>query len=115
MALRLVRTHRQALMIDPNWKCKRCGDCCRYVASEDEWIYATLNAEQRAIIEEQLEHTGQGCSALVEREGRQVCLGQYLFGLNGKPPGCSKFSHKCEMTAKIKGLKINRKANMAIQ
>ncbi len=95
-------------MRDKNWKCVRCGDCCRYVAAEDEWMYATLTEEQRKTIEEQLDLTNRGCKALVSRDGEWVCLSQYLFGLDAKPLGCSKFSHRCGMTAKVKELIENR-------
>ncbi len=91
-------------MIDKNWKCERCGDCCRYVAGENEWTYAALTEEQRETIEKEMESTERGCKALAMRENELVCLGQYLFGIKGKPPGCSKFTHRCGMTTKVKEL-----------
>ncbi len=95
-------------MIDPNWKCERCGDCCKYVAGKDEWTYATLTEKQKETIKKQLKFTDRGCEALAMRDDAWVCLNQYLFGVDAKPPGCSKFSHRCEMTAKVKELIKNR-------
>ncbi len=94
--------------MDREWECVRCGDCCRYVAGEDEWVYAELSEEQREVVEEQLDLANRGCKALVRREGEWVCLGQYLFGVGGKPPGCRKFVQRCGMTAKVKVLVESR-------
>ncbi|MCP5006515.1 MAG: hypothetical protein GY941_21635 [Planctomycetes bacterium] len=96
-------------MIDKNWKCTRCGDCCRYIASEDEWTYALITDEQKKLIEAELEPTENGCQALVKRDGKWACLGQYLFGIEGKPVGCNEYTHRCGMTAKVKDLIISRR------
>ena len=95
-------------MNDPNWICERCGDCCRYVAGEDEWTYATLTDEQKESIKERMEPVERGCKALVMIDGKSTCIGQYLFGIGAKPPGCASFTYRCGMTAKVKELIINR-------
>ncbi len=95
-------------MIDKNWKCKRCGDCCRYVAVEDDWLIATLTEEQRQTITEEMEPVERGCKALVMRDGKATCLGQYLFGQEAKPAGCRRWSRRCGMVAKVKELIDNR-------
>ncbi len=95
-------------MKDSNWKCKRSGDCCRYIADEDEWTHAVLTKEQRSAIEERMEPVDKGCKALVMRDNVWTCLGQELFGLSGKPENCSKFIQRCEIALKIKELKRRR-------
>ncbi len=91
-------------MRDPNWKCQRSGNCCRYIAGEDEWTYGKLNKEQKKAVEKQMEPVERGCEALATREGTLVCLNQYLFGLEAKPEGCRDFVHRCGMTIKVKEL-----------
>jgi len=98
-------------MIDENWKCERCGDCCRYVAGDDEWTYSTLTAEQRAEVESNMEPVKRGCKALVIRDGLSVCLNQALFGVEAKPKGCRAFARRCTMTAQVKELIEARRGN----
>ncbi len=104
----ITNTRISISMKDKNWECKRCGDCCRYVAWDDEWTYGTLTEAQRKTIESQLELTNKGCKALAVREGELVCLSQHLFGLEAKPEGCRDWAQRCGMTEKVKELINNR-------
>ena len=82
------------------WKCKRCGDCCKYLAETDEWENG-VNSEQKEKMKAIVERTERGCEALVKVNGEYTCLSQYLF--NVKPEYCRTFGeHKCAMTTKVK-------------
>jgi len=97
-------------MIDKNWKCLRCGDCCKYVAGSEEWTYATLTGAQIEAIEAKMQPVERGCKACIVVDGQSVCLNQFLFGIEAKPDGCVKFTHRCKMTQKVKQLIKNRKS-----
>ncbi len=86
------------------WECKRCGDCCKYVAEKKEWKRSEIDETEKEYITGLLEGSS-GCEALTEADGVYSCLVQELYGFEAKPPGCRSFTEaRCKMTVEIKRL-----------